>query len=438
MDDLVNGRLADDYDPSEPEEPSEPATPAWAEDGALKILAIGNSFSIDTMSYAYDVAKSLGIKNVTLGNLVIGGCVIDTHYENIVNDKAKYKYYYNDNGTWSSTDNYDQKISTAIASDNWDFISVQQGSSESGLSSTYSNLAGLVTKVKQLAGEDTQIVFNMTWAYQSDSTHSSFPNYSNDQMTMYSGIVNAMRECVLTNADIDILVPNGTAIQNARTTYIGDKLTRDGYHLNYDYGRYIAALTFISKLTGISVENIAYKPSTVSEEQKIVCIESVMNALDAPLAISPSAYPTVPKLDEPEIEVPETDGTDIDLTKYELVELEIQIGVFYNSSLGHENLVTSSPIANQYFVTQKFTRETLPVGSIIVIDSDWYYRPDGWGSGTTRPAEEKENIVVVVTEEWWGNYQTRVFNVKRDDSAVITGYTEADLIGVLKIYVPKA
>ena len=282
MDDLISGRLAE--------------AQAWNKDGELKILAIGNSFSVDTMSYAYNVAKSLGIENVTLGNLVIGGCVLDTHYDNIMGDKAKYKYYYNNDGSWDITPNYDQKISTAIESDNWDFISVQQGSDVSGVASSYSNLDGLVDKIAELAGEDTKIVFNMTWAYQSDSTHEAFPNYSNNQTIMYNAIVDAMMECVNTNENIAMVVPNGTAIQNARTSFIGDTLTKDGYHLNEDYGRYIAALTFISKLTGISSVNISYKPSKVSEAQKAVCIESAINAIRNPFDITVSKYPTQPRV----------------------------------------------------------------------------------------------------------------------------------------------
>ena len=425
IEDLVNGRLVDNV--------------KWDNDGALKILAIGNSFSVDTMEYAYEVAKSLGIEKVVLGNLFIGGCVIDTHYDNIVNDKVKYKYYYTENGVWNNPENYDYKISTAIKSDNWDFISVQQGSSESGLTDKYSNLSALVTKIKELAGEDTEVVFNMTWAYQQNSTHSAFVNYSNDQMTMYNGIVDAMKKCVVTNDDISILVPNGTAIQNARTSTIGDNLTRDGYHLNKEYGRYIAAVTFVCALTGLSPEKLEYKPLGVSDEQKAISIESCMNALESPLEVTQSKYsnnkPSVPEAGEPTV-----DG--IDLSRYELVELEITIGVFYNSDKGADPISNSS-IANQFFITQKFTREDLPVGSIIVIADGWQYRPDGWGSsGTSRPAgvNRPANVtesVVIVDEAWWSSFETRAFNVCQSPAAALTGYTAEDLVLVLKVYVPK-
>ena len=52
----------------------------WNKDGSLKILAIGNSFSEDAVEYAWDIANSLGIQNVMIGHLYIGGCSLDMHY----------------------------------------------------------------------------------------------------------------------------------------------------------------------------------------------------------------------------------------------------------------------------------------------------------------------------------------------------------------------
>ncbi len=36
----------------------------------------------------------------------------------------------------------------------------------------------------------------------------------------------------------------GTAIQNLRTSYMGDTLTRDGYHLEVNTGRYTVSMTW--------------------------------------------------------------------------------------------------------------------------------------------------------------------------------------------------
>ena len=46
-----------------------PTNTDWKEDGVLKILTIGNSFSVDCMEYVYQIAKAAGVEKVKLGNL---------------------------------------------------------------------------------------------------------------------------------------------------------------------------------------------------------------------------------------------------------------------------------------------------------------------------------------------------------------------------------
>ena len=53
---------------------------------SLKILAIGNSFSVDAMEHLYGIAKDGGVENVLLGNLYIGGCSLATHAKNIAEE----------------------------------------------------------------------------------------------------------------------------------------------------------------------------------------------------------------------------------------------------------------------------------------------------------------------------------------------------------------
>ncbi|MBQ5929386.1 MAG: DUF4886 domain-containing protein, partial [Clostridia bacterium] len=183
-----------------------------------------------------------------------------------------------------------QSLGFAIAYKDWDVISVQQASGYSGQPDSYANLDALVAEVeKQATNPDVTFVFNMTWAYQADCTHAQFPDYNRDQMTMYNAIVGATQSKVSYT-----VVPNGTAIQNARTSYIGDTLTRDGYHLDLKLGRFIAGLTFVAKVTGEDISYFEYAPSGVTESQRIVAIESVINALETPFAVTQSQYEEEP------------------------------------------------------------------------------------------------------------------------------------------------
>ncbi len=252
----------------------------------LKLLAIGNSFSDDSMQYVYEIAKSLGIEKITLGNLYIGGCTLDTHAANAEGDRRAYEYRTHTGSGWITQPDY--KISDAIRWEDWDYISLQQASGSSGITDTYGKLDFLIDYVRRLAKPSVKLVWNMTWAYQQDSTHSEFYKYQNDQSTMYRMITDTVKEQVLPRREISLIIPTGTAIQNARTSFTGDHLTRDGYHLSMDFGRYIAGLTFVKALTGQTIDSVRFTPEGVDEAHRMIAIEAVRHAIDAPFEVTQS------------------------------------------------------------------------------------------------------------------------------------------------------
>jgi len=262
-------------------------TEKWKDDGALKVLTIGNSFSDDTMEYVYFIAKSLGIENVYLGNLYIGGCTLATHAANARKNMPMYEYRTNDSGVWNTERVY--PIKRALQSQNWDFVSLQQASGSSGMPDTYGDLPYLINYVRTYA-PSAEIVWNMTWAYEQTSTHGEFVKYDNSQQKMYESIVSAVKERVVTEKYIKKVIPCGTAVQNARTSYVGDRLTRDGYHLTLDLGRYIAGLTLVETLTGMPIRDITYRPDGVSENYRRVAVDAVHNAVQNPFEVTTSAY----------------------------------------------------------------------------------------------------------------------------------------------------
>ncbi len=260
----------------------------WDADGELKILCIGNSFSDDMTVHAYNVAKSLGIEKVYIANLYIGGCTVDRHADNAKNNAAAYEFRQNDSGTWHTTKNY--RMGDAIALTNWDFITLQQASGSSGMEGTYARVGELIDYVysKLPPMSYTKFYWHMTWAYQQDTNHAEFYKYDNKQSVMYDKIVQCTKTRILTNASFTGVIPSGTAVQNARTSYLGDTLTRDGYHLTIDTGRYIAALTFISTLTQIPVDDIEFAPDGVDARKKAVALESAANAIKTPYSVTMS------------------------------------------------------------------------------------------------------------------------------------------------------
>ena len=263
----------------------------------IKILAIGNSFSDDAMEYLWDIFNDGGVEEITLGRLYIGSASLEDHYNNITEDNSSYRYYKNTDGEWSYEN--DTSIKTALEEEEWDVITLQQASGSSGVQDSYYCLEELIDEL-ELLEPNADIFWHMTWAYQQDSTHSAFPNYNSDQLTMYSAIISTVKKAV-EKADVLGIIPVGTAIQNIRTSYVGDTVTRDGYHMSYDLGRYTAALTWFAFFTGADPATVDWVPSDY--EQKVtenleVIRESVTNALKDPYNTTQSEYSVAPNATE--------------------------------------------------------------------------------------------------------------------------------------------
>lgn len=395
---------------------------------SVKVLAIGNSFSDNAMSYLYPIMEAFGAKEIVLGNMYIGGCSVQTHYNNLMNQSKSYTYRKNTTGSFVNTERVD--LETALKDEEWDFITFQQASDYSGDINSYvpEQLNALTTWAKENAlNKDVQIGWHMTWAYQSDSTHNAFPKYNKDQMYMYQSIVACVQQNIATNENFDFIIPAGSAVQNARTSYVGDKLTADGYHLN-TLGEYIIGLTWVLKITGWNIET--FNKDLVPAQFKLytdMIIESATNAVKRPYKITSSTL-----LEEPKYE--------IDLSKYELLDWQPQLG-FWNSSASSD-FISVDAIANQFVSSGKrFTKNDIPVGSVIVIEEGYGYRPDAWNTETGKSTTARPNNVtteyVFVDEAWWSGYTYRAFNVFKSPNRENMTSLISDTASKLKIYIPK-
>ena len=253
---------------------------------ALKILFVGNSFAVDTSEHAVNVAHGLGISNIKLGTLYFGGCSLDLHYEHAMTDAAVYTYHVNEGNGWNSTPEY--KISDAVKSDNWDWIAIQHGTRAGSRYTScecYEKLSPLIDYLKKLAPSRTKIAFNLAWMGESTYQHHEIISYNGNMALMREKLIEVTKKMVVNNPNVDLLVPTGTAIENARTSNIG-LLTRDCFHLSVDKGRFIAALSFISTIAGIDADKITWVPDNVDEYAKRVAIEAVKNAQKHPFDVT--------------------------------------------------------------------------------------------------------------------------------------------------------
>ena len=170
--------------------------------------------------------------------------------------------------------------------EDWDVITFQQASYESGKYDKYQPFLCDLYKVVKEACPNAKFYIHKTWAYETDYDSELFDFYNRDQKRMYDCLTDAYAKAAESiGADI---IPSGDVIQYLRENAKefdykngGLSLNRDGFHLTLGYGRYAAALTWYCKLFGGKTADVSYVPE-LCDDQKLVNI--VKSAVDTILA----------------------------------------------------------------------------------------------------------------------------------------------------------
>lgn len=261
------------------------ALSSWAgQADTLKVLAIGNSFSEDAIEqHLSPLVRAEGVKAI-ICNMYIGGCSIERHVKNLRGDIPDYRYRKFD-ADGKMTEAWGYTLEKVLAEEEWDYISLQQVSQDSGMPESYALLPELVEFVKARVPEDAVIMFHQTWAYAPGSNHGGFVNYDRDQMKMYEAIVRTVSQ-EAPKVGIDLIIPSGTAVQNARTSALGPDLTRDGFHLSFTHGRYIAACTWLEAVFGVNPEGNTYCPEGMTVEECRLAQKAAHKAVRKPSKVT--------------------------------------------------------------------------------------------------------------------------------------------------------
>ena len=259
---------------------------------------------------------------------------------------------------------------------------------------------------------------------------------------MYNAILDALRTQVLSRGDFDGVIPCGTAIQNLRTSFIGDNVTRDGYHMSYDIGRTATALTWLKYLTGCDLGGInpASGSYNLSARQIAAVKDAVEKAVAHPLEVTESAeapayiwHETDPSM------LPALADAGYDPAAFRELPYSLTLHAYYNST-GGSGLSTTASNSNQFAATQFFSREDIPVGSVLVLKSGYQYRPERWTrlSEITSPRPETTTAsVFAVTSAWWSGNAYRAFNLAKKGNPALTDQEQQELRSCLSIFVPK-
>jgi len=246
----------------------------------IRILCIGNSFSWDAVEQELvPLCAEKGIE-VEVHNLYYGGCSLQQHADFLMLDTAAYSHRVCKPNPAPSLKGRELQIRTikdtvslrqALRDGEYDFISLQQASHDSGIRASYEPWLSMLIDTVHAYQPHARLCWMQTWAYSQDAKHPAYSRYQCSQQVMWDSIQACTRyvqEVSLQHSAVSLqMIPCGTAIQNARATKLGDTLCRDGYHLNYVYGRYTAACVWYEIITGKDVRCNRYKNSQMTSQQ---------------------------------------------------------------------------------------------------------------------------------------------------------------------------
>ena len=210
----------------------------------LRILAIGNSYTQDNTFYIESILTAAGVpKDSYCVYAAIAAGASLAYWE------RRYKQDAIDS-LWRVGGALSIPVTKGTLHDllhqDWDVIVMQQYSGDAPDYNTYQPyLTTLATAARQLCtNKDMLLAWNLVHSYATGFSQ----KISDPELRWLCNAVAASE--VMEHDGFDILIPTGTAIQNARNTTLNTnhELTRDGTHLAYGVGCYIAACTWVETL----------------------------------------------------------------------------------------------------------------------------------------------------------------------------------------------
>jgi hypothetical protein len=218
----------------------------WAQQEStpkVRVLSIGNSFSRDAFSYVPFIIEDLvpGVE-VDWGIMYIGGCSLEKHWNNWVEQKPDYQFdrFRTGDAHWGLQKNV--TLQQALGAGEWDIIILQQQSARSRYYDTYQPYLDQLLEVLQKACPNATPAWLMTQAY--GTGYERLGEMSSDEMWAR---INVTSQRVMDETRTRLLIPAGTAIQNARYTALdrfgkAGHLVYDGYHLHEGIAPFIEGL----------------------------------------------------------------------------------------------------------------------------------------------------------------------------------------------------
>ena len=276
------------------------STPGDDEKG-LKVLMIGNSFSISLLSHLPQVAQDRGCE-LDLASLYIGGCSLKRHCENIDKDGDEdFKPYLFGRNRFGKYTQGKANVCDVLRRTKWNVVTIQQASHDSWRPESYKEYGDkLIAKIRELAPQ-AKIYVQETWSYT--PWDKRLGKWGFDQNEMYAKLHGAYGTFAKERGLK--VIPFGTAVQEwrkrlpvkytensfggdvvgGRNTAKADMFKRDSsfkwvpncdvFHLN-EKGEYFQALVWLKSLFDVDLTEMDYRPTFVTEEEAKLMKEIAM------------------------------------------------------------------------------------------------------------------------------------------------------------------
>ena len=270
-------------------------------DTTLRVLSIGNSFSIDANLILPQVVVDAGVPrdNFVLYATIYAGASLE-YWDNMYTTDTPLPYVHYMGGKLLRLEDKEWTLRTLLQSQPWDVVVIQQASA---LSTNHKSFQPYMNRMIEYIRQDcpnkhVRIGWQLTWSYPQTAT--SGPVYEEGWRNI---AMIANQKCH--DAGIDFIIPSGTAIQNARTTELGENsngITRDGLHLSFGVGVYIAAMTWYESIFrpiyGKSIIGVPVSKAIkdcdrgkegfqeITDENYLICQQCVKEAISDPLHLT--------------------------------------------------------------------------------------------------------------------------------------------------------
>ena len=264
----------------------------------LNMLAIGNSYAANATQHLGCLLTAAGIADSACAVYLAdfsGASLSD--WWNIAQEGIVLKL------TWRAGHKMPVESGTLaeILAQDWDVITLQQNSSNSASFSTFNpSLQHLIEFIQsQCTNPRVALAWHLTWSYAD--------GYEANETAIerWRRICNTAQHMTTANG-IDILIPSGTAIQNARATTLNTQgqLTIDGSHLDRGVGCYVAASCYFETLFApvfettvlgnmatysLPVDRFAddlYPSTPVTDENRELCQRCAVAAVASPFEVA--------------------------------------------------------------------------------------------------------------------------------------------------------